>query len=518
MKAQAADYKVLVLDIGKTNKKLFVYDSRLRCLNPEEPGAQFPLIMREGLACDDMEAIHRWMMDGLRHAAAQHQDIGAISISTHGATIALLGCRKDGIFSGDGGLVFPIVSYTHDIGEAAEEAFFQDIGLSPEECQRQTATARFGWLINHGKQIHYLQRRMPERFAEVTDILMFPQYVGYLLTGRKGIEPTYIGCHGYLLDASGARYSLVAERLGIADKLPPLPAGKTWDVLGTITPDVAAATGLRPDCLVTMGVHDSNAALVPYFAKRGRTPSPAKDRRERGQLAPADFVVQDSGTWIVTMAPCARAEFAAGELGKEVFFNWSIYGTPVKTTIFRGGAEFDFFRQRVLDGKPRPSGVDEGVLREVAEKREAFSLPTIERGSGLYPKSIARLEGLDTIFRDPVTAWHVVDLGLAVQGYHAIAMAAGQNPREVYIEGNVGRNNPVYRRVVSSLFPQAKVSFGSLGGAPFGAAILGVAAVEGVRPEDLAGRFEMRLEEVPKLALPAGALQEYVRAFVSRLG
>jgi len=505
MRGSDADYQVAVLDIGKTNKKLLIYDSRLRCLNPEAPAARFDLIERSGLVCDDMASIYRWILAGLRRAAARFRNIRAVSISTHGATIALLGKRRDRIFPGDGGLVFPIVSYTHDIGEKAEAAFFRDIGMTPEEAQRRTATARFGWLINHGKQIHYLRRTRPGLFRQVTDILMFPQYIAYLLTGKKGIEPTYIGCHGYLLDASGTRYSDIAARLGVTDKLPPLPASPSWEVLGTVTPRVVTLTGLRPDCLVTMGVHDSNAALVPYFARGMR-----------------HFVVQDSGTWIVTMSPCARAVFADDELGKEVFFNWSIYGTPVKTTIFRGGAEFDFFRQRILADKPRPRGVNEAVLREIVEKREAFSLPTIERGSGLFPHCVARLEGVDTIFRDATTAWHVVDLGLAVQGYQAMVMAAGRgagaaSPPPFYIEGNVGRNNPVYRAVLASLLHPVPVFFGSMGGAPFGAALLGIAAVEGLRPEALANRFQMKVKRVPRLKVSQQALRDYVKAFLDRL-
>ena len=491
--------RTVVLDIGKTNKKLFVYDDALTCLNPDEQGAQFDPLEWEGLICDDMESIRRWMFDGLSRVAAEFGNIGAISISTHGATIALLGEGRDRVFPGDGGLAFPIVSYENDIGDEAEAAFFADIGMSPEEAQRRTATARFPWLVNHGKQIHYLQHLMPDRFAQVTAILMFPQYVGCLLTGKKAVEPTYVGCHGYLLDANGREYSEVAKRLGVADKLPPLPFSRTWDALGTLLPEVTEETGLDPDCIVTLGAHDSNAALVPYFAKGLK-----------------DFVVQDSGTWVVTMAPCEAAEFAPEELGKEVFFNRSIYGKPVKTTIFRGGSEFDFYRRNILDGKAHPPDLNEGILREIIEGRAAFSLPAIDRGSGLFPDSSARLEGLDVVFSDAAHAWHVVDLGLAVQGYQGIVMAAGEGAGNIYIEGNVGRHNPVYRSVISSLFPAATVRYGSMGGAPFGAALLGVAALEGVPPEQLSDRFEIQLDEVPKLAIAPAALRRYVAEFLRR--
>jgi sugar (pentulose or hexulose) kinase len=497
-------YHIVVLDVGKTNKKLFVYDSDLHCLESDEAGAVFPEsicdIGGERVRCDDVAAVRRWMLDGLTRAASRHKDIRAISICAHGATIALLGAGEGRVFPGDGGLVFPVVSYVHDVGAAEDEAFYADMGMSPEDVQRETATARFGWFLNHAKQVWWLAKRFPMLFPQVTDILMYPQYLGYLLTGEKGAEPTYLGCHGGLLDASGEWYSVVAERLGVTRLLPRFPLRCTWEPLGKLKPELARETGLSPETIVTMGAHDSNAALVPYFVK-----------------GYDDFVVQDSGTWVVTMAPSREARFEEGELGKEVFFNRSIYGTPIKTTIFRGGAEFEFCRTKVLPQYSHPEAIDEGVLREVLDKREAFALPTLERGSGLFPSSVARLVGTDTIFRDAVTAWTVVDLGLAVQGYLAIRMAGGESPARIFIEGNIGRSNPLYRSTISTLFPKSAVSFGSSGGAAYGAAVLGAAAVEGCRPEGLAARVTLEAREVPKLKGALQPLKRYARAFVRQV-
>jgi hypothetical protein len=496
-----AQYHVAVLDIGKTNKKLFIYDDQLNCLNPDEEGAKFDPVEWNGLLCDDMASIYEWMMEGLAEAADRYEDIRAISVSTHGATLTLLGEGEDEIFPGDGGLVFPVISYENDPGPQWEERFYEDVGMSPTEAQRSTATAPFHWFLNTGRQVHYLQKSMPDRFARVTSILMFSQYITYLLTGRKGVEPTHIGCHNFMLDADGESYSLIAERLGVAEKLPDLPLRDTWEALGTVSPEVAARTGLAPDCVVNMGVHDSNAALVPYFAS-----------------GMEDFVVHDSGTWFVTMSPTESAEFQDNELGKDVFFNRSVYNKPIKTNIFHGGAEFEFFCDHVLRGHPRPDGIDLDVLKHIIGGRHAFSLPTISLGSGLFPDSVSRLRGLDVVFQDSVHAWHTVDIGLAMQGYLAIAMAAGEEVKQVFIEGNLGRHNPVDRSVIASMLPDADVYYGTMGGAPFGAAILGVATAEGVRPEDLGDRFEMELTPVPPLDLDREDLQTYLDCFVKLAG
>ena len=217
------------------------------------------------------------------------------------------------------------------------------------------------------------------------------------------------------------------------------------------------------------------------------------------------------------MSPCAEARYQPSEIGREVFFNRSIYSAPVKTTIFRGGAEFDFYAGHVLPGRPHPADVNMDVLRAILARREAFVLPTVERGSGLFPDSIARIEGVDAVFADPTAAWCAVDLGLAVQGFEAIRMAAGESPSEIFIEGNIGANNPIYRATLATLFPRSKVSFGSTGGAPFGAAILALTAVEGARPEDFADRFSLGTTAVAPLDVDSSLMRAYADAFLARL-
>jgi len=496
-----ADYRIAVLDIGKTNKKLFVYDSDLKCLNPDEAGASFPQVKIDGVVCDDAAAIYRWMMEGLAEAGRRWGDIRCISVTTHGATIALLGDGRDEIFEGDGGLVFPVVSYEQAISAEDDEAFYAAVGEAPERLQETTGTARFGLLLNAAKQVFWLSRRFPERFARVRDILMWPQYFAYLLTGRKAAEPTYLGCHGYFLDINGREYSIVADALGITGKLPPLPLRNSWEVLGALDGGIARKTGLDPTTLVTMGVHDSNAALVPYFVEGFE-----------------NFVVQDSGTWVVSMSPRDEANFEEGEIGREVFFNRSVYGGPVKTTIFRGGAEFDFYREKILAGAPHPEEIDRRVLSQIIRAREAFALPTVERGSGLFPESVARLEGLDTVFRDGAHAWCTVDLGLAIQGYCGARMAGGDRMEKIFIEGNIGRRNPIYRSVIATLSAGADTFIGGAGGAAFGAALLGAAAVEGRRPEELRDRLDFTPTRVEPLGEVAGDIRSYAEDFLARLG
>ncbi len=495
------DYTIAVFDIGKTNKKLLLYDSDLKCLTPGEEGVAIPQIVSGSILCDDAGAIYSWMMGALSAAAAAYRDIRCISITTHGATLALLGREADAVFEGDGGLVFPVVSYEHEIPACDDQAFYEAAGESPERLQELTGTCRLGHLLNAARQVFWLRRRFGERFSRATDVLMWPQYFGYLLTGEKAAEPTCLGCHGYLLDIIGRKYSIVADAVGITDKLPPLPLRKSWEVLGTLKGDIARRTGIAPGAVVTVGAHDSNAALVPYFVKGFK-----------------NFVVQDSGTWVVSMSPREEASFEKGETGREVFFNRSIYGGPVKTTIFRGGAEFEFYGKRVFTGWPHPDRVDRKVLARIARAREAFAVPGLDRGSGLFPESISRLEGLDTVFRDKTHAWSVVDLSLGVEGHYAAQLAGGKGTETIFIEGNMARHNPIYTGVIATLSRGVRTFLGDAGGAAFGAALMGAAAVEQKRPEQLGERFSLRPAQVEPLHDMAEDIDAYAQALLDRLG
>jgi sugar (pentulose or hexulose) kinase len=79
----------------------------------------------------------------------------------------------------------------------------------------------------------------------------------------------------------------VAQDLGIVP-LVPNRLGASWDVLGTLSPAFARKTGLKEDVLITLGIHDSNASLLPHFAKQG-------EQR---------FVLNSTGTWYGSYESC----------------------------------------------------------------------------------------------------------------------------------------------------------------------------------------------------------------------
>ena len=450
------EYALAVFDVGMTNKKLVIYDDRLKQVDAVyrvfPPVPVIPAGGGKAIETHDLAAIEDWLLDSLANFA-RHYPIRAIAVTTHGATLVCVGA--------DGSACAPCVLYTHEPGEAFHERFYRLAG-DPKVLQATTGTPAFKALINPSKGILFVREVFPAEFARTSLILNYPQYWGYRMTGQAGSEATYVGCHTYLWDFAAKRPSEVAHRLGV-EKMLPEGLRESWDVLGTLSPAITKRTGLPADTIVAMGIHDSNASLLPYLAKQG----------ER------DFVLDSTGTWCVIMHPQANYGLAPDELGKVVFFNQSAMRTPVKTAIFTGGLEYEAWSalidavlgSRTATPCPQPP-FDPGTYRRVIASRSNFILPEIVRGSGQFPDSQARTVSAEgEIFFDAIKAGHgrpaffgqredayaALNLALAIQTAVALGRAGLADGTDVFIEGGFRRNED-YVALVQALVPRSKVA------------------------------------------------------------
>src|SRR5208282_5390986 len=107
------------------------------------------------------------------------------------------------------------------------------------------------------------ERMFPEAFASATAFLAWPQYWSWRLSGVKASEVTTIAAHSDLWRPLEGRLSSMVERLDWTSLFPPMR--HAWETLGTLKPEVVAATALSPDVRVVCGAHDSNASLVPHL-------------------------------------------------------------------------------------------------------------------------------------------------------------------------------------------------------------------------------------------------------------
>jgi sugar (pentulose or hexulose) kinase len=390
--------------------------------------------------------------------------------------------------------------YTHEPGDDFHRRFYETFG-KPEELQALTGTPYFKAMINPAKGLFFAKEQFPKEFGNVRSVLPYPQYWGFRFTGKTGTESTYMGNHTYLWDQAGNKLSPVAEGLGIASLIPDT-LYKSWDVLGTVTEDVAEKTGLSKDTIVTMGIHDSNSALLPHFAKKGET----------------GFILNSTGTWCVIMNPVEQYGFAPGELGKVVLFNISAFGTPVKTAIFLGGLEFETWSNciKTLHNRTDIPGWNEALYRDILRERNIFLLPELTRGSGQFPFSKARVveKGKDYFFSqvnggaappcfsDYQTAFAALRLSLVMQTLTALERTGIEKGREVFTEGGF-RGDRSYNLLLSSALPGNKTCLTGIAEATaLGAAMTAKVALTGKNLRAFADDFEIDYLEQEKFAFP----------------
>ena len=496
------DYAIAVLDIGKTNKKLVIYDNDIRQI--DSIYSSFPTIKYENLDIEDIEGIDAWFIEGLKTMGEKYP-IKVISITTHGATGVCIDKK--------GNPSVPVVAYTNEVDDNFHDEFYNLAG-SREELQVKTATAEVKPLINYAKLIYFLKKRFPEDFKKTEKILFYPQYFSCKLTGKTAADFTYAGCHTYLWDYNEWRWSDVADKLGILSKLPE-NVNKPGDILGKISDKITEKTGLDPKTIVTTGIHDSNSSLLPYLI--------------RGE---ENFILNSTGTWCVVMHPTRELSFTKDDLGKMVFYNISANEELVKTAIFMGGLEFETYIKILQKMHEREDylGEEMDLIREIVNQNEHFILPGVVKGAGQFPDSDPRIidKGLEfslkevmeegvipPFFRDYKKAYLIIVLSLAMQTKVAIDRINAPAGSPIYIEGGF-RHNKNYVRLLASIFPESPVYLTNINEATsYGAALLGKAAYEGKETSDLKEIVDIEFNRIKPAKIDN--LYDYESEFIKQI-
>lgn len=296
---------IAVIDIGKTNAKLALVNasdlSEIAVItrpNTVKSGPPWPHF--------DVEGHWAFLLEGLRDFQSSH-GIQAISVTTHGASVVLL--------AANGELAAPVLDYEHN---------------GPEECSKEyddlrppfaeTGSPKLANGLNIGAQLYWQFKCDPSLKERTIQIVTYPQYWGFRLTGVAATDVTSLGCHTDLWNPHQGEFSSLVQALGIEHKI--APARRSNEVIGCILPEIALQTGLPPETPVYCGIHDSNASLLPYIL---------------GEDTP--FSVVSTGTWVVAMS--VGGDAVELDPNRDTLINVNALGDPVPSARFMGGREHD---------------------------------------------------------------------------------------------------------------------------------------------------------------------------------
>lgn len=413
---------IAVFDIGKTNKKLILFDYNLKQVHEEE--TRFPEIPDDdGFECDNIEKIEEWINSSVRSLLQSDRfDLTAINFATYGATLAYLGA--------DGKRIAPIYNYLKPIDDRIPERIYRRYGGQDEFC-RKTASPALG-MLNSGMQILWLKATKPQLFSQVRNILHFPQYISYLLTGKICSEHTSIGCHTALWDFDNMSY-----HPWIKDQCIELPEPVPVNTVNEVEID-------GKKIKVGIGIHDSSSSLAPYFTgNRGK------------------FLLVSTGTWCINMNPFNSEKLTVDQLDRDCLCYMSVTRQPVKSSrIFIGnmhenGVKMlnehfrttpDFFRNVSFD----PDMYEMLKTKYSGDRRVFF---TSGPGSREFRQKIDLFD-----FKSFDEAYHQLMCELTDLTIESVKLILHQNDDtgNMYITGGFAKNR-IFLKLMAQAFPDKKV-------------------------------------------------------------
>lgn len=413
---------IAVFDIGKTNKKLLLFDYNLRRVSEKE--TRFPeQVDDDGFECDNIEAIEKWVRDSVTALVLSDKyDLTALNFATYGATIAFL--------DEHGKRITPVYNYLKPVDEKLPEKLYKRYGGQDEFCRR-TASPALG-MLNSGIQIFWLKTEKPTVYSRVDQILHFPQYISYLFTGKISSEHTSVGCHTSLWDFDNMKYHPWLADQGIS--LPEPVSVMTFSEIEIEGKKIK--TGI--------GIHDSSASLAPYFTgNRGK------------------FLLMSTGTWCINMNPFNHEKLTSMQLDNDCLCYMSVNMQPVKSSrLFLGnmhdnGVSMLSDHFRTSDDYYKGVKYDSDLIlmlktRYRGDKRIFFSSAP---GSREFREKIDLFE-----FRTFEEGYHQLMIELSEFTVDSIGLILGERDEteNIYITGGFARNS-IFLKLISQAFPSKKV-------------------------------------------------------------
>lgn len=440
---------IAVFDIGKTNKKVLLFDAQLKLVYQHEQ--KFVCCADEdGFECDDIDRITAWIRAELSALLAGGQyDLKAVNFSTYGASLMFLDEK--------GQRLTPVYNYLKSVSESIAENLFAAYGGKDEFCRR-TASPALGLLLNSGIQILWLKQEKPELFARAKSILHFPQYLAYTLNGQVVSEPTSIGCHTFMWDFDNRCYHPWLTENGIN-----LPQPVTNDVV------FESQIGDKK-LLVGTGIHDSSASLVPYLKGSGEP-----------------FILVSTGTWCISMNPFNSEPLTASQLEQDCLCFLSPDRQQVKSSRLFMGHFHEVWAEKLAqhfqteNGRFKSVPCSEELIHQANElfQSQSYFFPDGKESfdEGLKSADLA----IFSTYEEAYTKLMIDLTNLCIASIHLV-IPASDTTRKLYVSGGFARN-PIFISLLKQHFAGKEIITSEIDNASALGAALVVADLVGFQPD-----------------------------------
>ena len=423
----------LVLDIGKTNKKIVLFHGR-EPVHIEKQ--ELPEIDHDGIRCEPVQELARWFL-GLLPSLARRYRVDTIAVCSHGGAFAAVNAA--------GELVAPVLSYLNqpDVSVIRD---FEALAGDPQELYRTTCTPPMDRSINMALGFMNACTLYPRLRHEADAVLSLPDYFVMLLSGTRYTSMTYLGCHTYLWDFREWAWSKVAHAIGYA-ALAPKPMKRSGESTRLLEAWHTRIGDDRP-VRVMPGLHDSNASIIPYLIKYGQR-----------------FCLHSTGSWCVTMVPADTPQLSPQDMQNNILYNISVEHKPVKTHTFPGGILLSRNVERIkrIDRTFSEAQTDVTILQRIIAQAEWFYVPAVadlhevvvDSNRPFLPDQFLEQLSCERSDAERTAAeyYALVVIGVALAVHDAIRGFDFSAVEQMYVEGGFGSNRQ-YLSVLAALMPE----------------------------------------------------------------
>jgi sugar (pentulose or hexulose) kinase len=418
---------IAVFDIGKTNKKLLVFDENYQVVS-EETTHFAEDVDEDGFPCENIDILTAWM---LHHVQQLKQSrlflLKAVNFSTYGASVLYLDAQ--------GKRIAPLYNYLKPFPQELLNQFYATHG-DKEKISTETASPMMGHL-NAGLQLYWLKHQRPALYKRLSSVIHFPQYLSYQLTGKIVAEMTNVGCHSAMWNFKKKAYHRWLQDEGIQSKLSPVIKGDQAFMISD--------NGETGEIAVGIGLHDSSAAIIPYLINFNEP-----------------FVIVSTGTWMISLNPFNKELPQTRELKKGCLSYLSYQGDPVKISMLFAGHDHDQQVKRMA----AYFNVQPEYFRSLAYDPKWIQLFNTAEEESLINRNMH----FDSATEPCVFHLrHLAEFQSAEHAYHRLVMDIinrqaivtqmimnSGHVKNIYVDGGFCKNN-IYMQLLSDAFPGMEV-------------------------------------------------------------
>ncbi|GGH38583.1 FGGY-family carbohydrate kinase [Dyadobacter endophyticus] len=408
-----------VFDIGRTNKKYVLFNEKYDIVH--EFSESLPeTVDEDGFPTEDCELLTKWVQDRWAELLANPEfDIKAVNVAGYGASLVHLDAANRPLT--------PLYSYLKPFPEDLLKEFYSTYG-DPTRISLQTGSPAMG-MLNSGMQLYWLKHTKPEIYSQIATTLHLPQYILYLLTGRKVSDYTSLGCHTALWSFEMWDYHEWVKQEAIHKKLAPVLASSSFIYRHG---DKGIQSGF--------GLHDSSSALIPY---RMAVKKP--------------FVLLSTGTWCINFNSFASKPLTSYQLERDCMNYLTPEGSGVTASRLFMGREHDYQVARIAEYFQvapdfyKKVALDDEILKQDTPKFYTACMT----GNGPFPEPNTQ-EWQISAFGSAEAAYHHLIKGLAELLFVSLNLVNVNDVHAIYVDGGFARNE-IFTKLLARNYPNHKV-------------------------------------------------------------